>query len=402
MKNKIKNYKQYRESNIHKLMNEYIIDNRYYYVYRITDLYDNTHYYGSRVSTITPKLDLGITYKSSSTNKQFLINQNTYKTRFKYKIIKIFDNNIDKILYESFIHQYFDVKNHCKFINLSNCAPNGFDTTGYVACLNLLTNKFEYIDKEKFKNNPNLVGVIYNKINCLDLITNTYKQVDKYEFENNPNLVGVAKNKVAVINTKTNKTEQISIEEFSTNDNYISVNKNKVVCKDINTNIFISVSKEEFDNNPNLVGTTYGAKLEFTDKHKANMSKGAKGKKKSEEHIKNLSEANKNKVACKLLGTNNIIFVSKEEFDNNPNLVGTTKNTDKYTIKTPNDEIIILICKENFLKFCNDKKISTNSLLLSLEYNMEVQNNKIFVKKTFNERIKNAIGYKLVSIEKIY
>ena len=44
----------------------------YYYVYRITNKLLNKHYYGSRGSKIEPKLDLGIKYFSSSTDKNFI------------------------------------------------------------------------------------------------------------------------------------------------------------------------------------------------------------------------------------------------------------------------------------------------------------------------------------------
>lgn len=35
------------------------IDNRYHYVYRITNLVEDKHYYGSRTSSILPESDLG-------------------------------------------------------------------------------------------------------------------------------------------------------------------------------------------------------------------------------------------------------------------------------------------------------------------------------------------------------
>ena len=52
------------------------------------------------------------------------------KERYKLKIIKVFNNPGDKILYEAFLHQYFNVKLHNNFWNESNQTPFGYDTTG--------------------------------------------------------------------------------------------------------------------------------------------------------------------------------------------------------------------------------------------------------------------------------
>ena len=66
--------------------------NKYHYVYRITNTQTNKHYYGVRSSKVEPKLDLGIKYFSSSTDKEFIKEQKENKTIFKYKIIKQFNS----------------------------------------------------------------------------------------------------------------------------------------------------------------------------------------------------------------------------------------------------------------------------------------------------------------------
>jgi hypothetical protein len=42
------------------------VDNKYHYVYRITNIITNKHYYGKRSSMVGPFEDLGTTYFSSS------------------------------------------------------------------------------------------------------------------------------------------------------------------------------------------------------------------------------------------------------------------------------------------------------------------------------------------------
>jgi len=113
------------------------IDNRFYYIYRITNIDNGTYYYGSRVSATIPQFDLGIKYFSSSDTKLSILEN---KNNYKFKVVKIFNNNGDKILYESFLHNYFDVTKSDKFWNKSNQTPFGFDTTG-VEAWNLGLNK---------------------------------------------------------------------------------------------------------------------------------------------------------------------------------------------------------------------------------------------------------------------
>jgi len=60
-----------------------------HYVYRITNTKLNRHYYGVRTSRIKPKLDLGIKYFSSSTDKHFIKDQKENPANYKYKIVQI-------------------------------------------------------------------------------------------------------------------------------------------------------------------------------------------------------------------------------------------------------------------------------------------------------------------------
>ena len=82
---------------------------KYNYVYRITNKDNNKHYYGVRSSKVEPKLDLGIKYFSSSTDKEFINEQKANKDKFKYKIIKIFDDRLDANKFESELHKKFEV-----------------------------------------------------------------------------------------------------------------------------------------------------------------------------------------------------------------------------------------------------------------------------------------------------
>lgn len=124
-------FKEYKTANEHKVKNTKVIVDRYFYVYRITNKETNTHYYGSRVSVNKPKEDLGIVYFSSSYNKEFITEQKADKSRFKYKVVKVCASNVDKQLFESYLHAKFNVGVNNLFYNMAKQTVEGFDCTGH-------------------------------------------------------------------------------------------------------------------------------------------------------------------------------------------------------------------------------------------------------------------------------
>ncbi len=109
-------------------------DSRIHYVYRVTDKRKPLHYYGSKTEKHgVDKETIGCGYYTSSKDTNF---RNDFKMNpcyYKVKIIRYFDNPGDKILFESYIHQKFKVKDNFVFANITNQTPWGFDTTGNVA-----------------------------------------------------------------------------------------------------------------------------------------------------------------------------------------------------------------------------------------------------------------------------
>lgn len=123
-------FKEYTKANIHKVKNTRVILDRYFYVYRITNKETSMHYYGSRVSVKPPKEDLGIVYFSSSYNKDFMDAQKSNRSSFKYKVVKVCTTNVEKQLFESYLHAKFNVGNNNAFYNMVKQTVEGFDCTG--------------------------------------------------------------------------------------------------------------------------------------------------------------------------------------------------------------------------------------------------------------------------------
>lgn len=104
---------------------------KYHYVYRITNIVINKHYYGDRSCNCYPSEDIGVKYFSSFSEKWFKQDQKDNPQNYKYKIIKIFETcRSDAKNLEIRLHKKFDVKNNPAFINKANQTSDGFDTCG--------------------------------------------------------------------------------------------------------------------------------------------------------------------------------------------------------------------------------------------------------------------------------
>lgn len=102
----------------------------YHYVYRITNLTNNIHYYGCRSSKILPRDDLGKRYFSSSTDAGFVSDQKQYPHLYRYKIIKSYPTRQQAIHLEIRLHDKFNVGVNPNFYNQAKQRNKGFDSSG--------------------------------------------------------------------------------------------------------------------------------------------------------------------------------------------------------------------------------------------------------------------------------
>ena len=206
------------------------IDGKFHYVYRITNLVENKHYYGKRSSKINPHSDIGIKYFSSSGDKTFINDQKENPDHYKYKVLLCFENRKEALNFEVFIHKYFDVRNHSKFYNAANQTSNGFDydptgttlseetkskisktLTGFKrseesrANYSAAKQNVTAITREKLSSSRK------NMVNCFDLIQQTHVTVSKEEFKLNKNLIG---NRSRILNQYLNCHDNNEKEEL--------------------------------------------------------------------------------------------------------------------------------------------------------------------------------------------
>lgn len=108
------------------------IYSRYHYTYRITNLVECKHYYGSRSSKVHPTEDLGIKYFSTSSDKDFKQDQLDNPQNYKYKIVRIFDTRKEALALEIKLHNKFSVGVNESFYNKAKQTSTGWDTTGMI------------------------------------------------------------------------------------------------------------------------------------------------------------------------------------------------------------------------------------------------------------------------------
>lgn len=101
-----------------------------HYVYRITNIKLNKHYYGTRSSKINPSEDIGHIYFSSSSDKLFMQDQKINSSNYIYKVVYIHSTRKKALQQEVKLHQKFDVGINESFYNKSKQTSIKFDTTG--------------------------------------------------------------------------------------------------------------------------------------------------------------------------------------------------------------------------------------------------------------------------------
>lgn len=90
-----------------------------YYTYLIENVKSKRYYIGCRAcpSYKTPEQDLGHTYFSSSTDKQFIENQKLHPKNFRYTVLKVFDSKDMAMREEALLHEKYNVGENPKFYN---------------------------------------------------------------------------------------------------------------------------------------------------------------------------------------------------------------------------------------------------------------------------------------------
>ena len=204
------------------------IDNKFHYVYRITNLVEGKHYYGVRSSKVSPFDDLGSKYYASPkavSNKWIIKDQKFNPSNYKYKILRCFNSRENAMSFECEIHSKFNVRKHDKFYNASNQTSTGFDGPevsyfkDHYPVINKITGQKEIICRKDFDQNIHAgitVGKVIVKLKLKS--SGEFQAVDKAEFIKNKELYEHnIKGRVRVLVISTEESKTVTKEEFYTN-----------------------------------------------------------------------------------------------------------------------------------------------------------------------------------------
>ena len=136
---------------------------KYHYVYRISNIELNKHYYGVRSSNIEPIKDIWFKYFSSASDQQFINDQKNNPHNYKYVIVSIFNLRKEALELEIKLHNKFNVGVNPSFYNKSKQASLKYDTTGTTFILSKeARNKISKALKDKPKSKTHIENVIKN------------------------------------------------------------------------------------------------------------------------------------------------------------------------------------------------------------------------------------------------
>lgn len=357
----IKTFKKYKDK-FHDYEPKNNNSKEFYYVYRITNIKLNKHYYGSRGTNIPSIFDLGTKYFSSSTDKEFIKDQKENPQNYKYKIVKIFNNNKDKILFECFLHQYFNVKINENFYNKTNAIPNGFDLTGTKFKLSL-----ESLEKRK-KTNLEKYGVEYSSQSFDSILKRANTWLKKSPEEKA--IIRVKKTKgwmkwylsltdeeIYKRNLKISKSVKETMSQITPEvkkERYEKVNKNRN-HKKAGINISKSLSKRTKEQKE----ISYEkSKQSFRDKYGEDITCGMHVDEIRTKVAKSLSNTIKNYPKEKKAKIANDISI-RQSGENNNNALN--------VIIYDSEDNIKHICKGNFFKLCKELKYPAEKLRKTLD-----------------------------------
>ena len=274
---------------------------KYHYVYRITNVFENKHYYGKRSSSTPPQKDLYFNYKSSSCDECFINEQKLNPEHFKYKIVFVCSSSQEALDKERILHKKFDVARNVNFYN-KIISGGTFDNVGYVSVkdVNGITKTMSLTE---FKGSSEFVGVknglitvykndqkltipvsdkeIYMKDGWVLWMENKTLYRDSFgkiviadsKTAKELNLVGINKNKIPVRDNFGNKflvekgDPRLNVSVFC-----IVGSPNITTFKDVYGNIIKTSIDDPRVKTRELVGVTKGVKLSEEHKNKIKIA----------------------------------------------------------------------------------------------------------------------------------
>lgn len=225
-----------------------------YYVYRITNIIQEKHYYGVRKSD-NPKVDLGKKYFSSSSDRDFIQEQKTNPERYRYKIVRRDMNKLEAYGLECLLHKKFNVAFNERFYNKANSTSLYFnsDNTGFVPCVDNVTKVSKLVTIEDYHSHDKYVHPTKGTVVAVvDGVNTRVSTEDYYSLKLKTPCTGVKresshlKGKVPVRNLTTGEVLSVDVDEFNERDDLVHVTSGTAVAICLETGESKRIAPEEY------------------------------------------------------------------------------------------------------------------------------------------------------------
>ncbi len=223
-------------------------NNKYNYVYQITEISTGTKYIGSRGSTTEPNKDIK-KYKSSSTDKQFKLNQKLNPLNYWYEILSYHETREDANIEESRLHDMYNVGCSDTYFNKSNQTKNGFTTEGKVTVIDKDGTIMQVSTTDERYINGELIGVAAGTVTVKDKDGNAMRVSIDDERYLSGEFKHIHSGKIAVKDKDGNTLWVSTTDERYINGELIGVATGKVTVKDKDGNTLqVSTTDERYIN----------------------------------------------------------------------------------------------------------------------------------------------------------
>lgn len=162
-----------------------MLEQRYHYVYQITNLVTARKYIGKRSSLDSPAVDLGRKYFSSSSDREFILDQKTNPSNYKYEVLMEFNTAADAVTHEVKLHNLYDVGRNPEFYNKVKQTDTSFNASGKITVRDADGNTSQVDTTDPRYTSGELVSVSKGKVITRDNSGNNFL-VDK----NDPRYIG--------------------------------------------------------------------------------------------------------------------------------------------------------------------------------------------------------------------
>jgi hypothetical protein len=279
---KLATYKDYKDYVDSLFKVEYKKDGKKHYVYWVTDLRDGMHYIGRRRTKQDNLIYDFFKYGTSSKRKKDILKFR--EEVFKVTILRVFETMGEASVYESYLHEKFEVEKNPNFWNEARQGVKQvtfFSKSDKFTMFDNILKKYVKVSKEEY---------VRNKVRYSHFFEDTLSVRDK----------------------KTNEWVMVPRDYYWANkEQFLRNASGKIVATNLETGIRALYDKEEVEGNPSLFKKAASGTMTAIDNEGNTCRIPVDEYRKNRDKFKNLSQG---KVFVTDLKTGEPLVLTKEEY----------------------------------------------------------------------------------------